>query len=111
MLLLLSPTRKCTEVGTISGVQTRLVSPRPCAVFSFLLELMIRKNVFVFLLRLFCAMAISRVCSFLQLSFFPASALVFAVGITVGTSPNGALGELRASENKRSNEDNWKHNF
>lgn len=59
-----------------------------------------RKNVFVFLLGLVCAMAISRV-KVSSIVVLPASALIFAVGFTVGFFRNGAFGEVRASGSKR----------
>ncbi|XP_047164581.1 uncharacterized protein LOC124834035 [Vigna umbellata] len=59
-----------------------------------------RKNVFVFFLGLVCAMAISRV-KVSSIVVLPASALVFAVGFTVGFLRNGAFGEVRASGSKR----------
>lgn len=67
-----------------------------------------RKNVFVFLLGLVCAMAISRV-KVSSIVVLPASALVFAVGFTVGFLRNGAFGEVRASgsgSKRREKEDN-----
>lgn len=59
-----------------------------------------RKNVFVFLLGLVCAMAISRV-KVSSIVVLPASALVFAVGFTVGFFRNGTFGEVRAGASKR----------
>ena len=59
-----------------------------------------RKNVFVFLLGLVCALAISRV-KVSSIVVLPASALVFAVGFTVGFFRNGTFGEVRASGSKR----------
>ncbi|TKY54894.1 hypothetical protein E2542_SST19308 [Spatholobus suberectus] len=69
-----------------------------------------RKNVFVFLLGLVCAMAISRV-KVSSIVVLPASALVFAVGFTVGFFRNGTFGEGRASASgskRREKEENSK---
>ncbi|KAG5039295.1 hypothetical protein AAZX31_05G009200 [Glycine max] len=71
-----------------------------------------RKNVFVFLLGLVCALAISRV-KVSSIVVLPASALVFAVGFTVGFFRNGTFGEVRASGSKRREKEensnlNWK---
>ncbi|CAL0330517.1 unnamed protein product [Lupinus luteus] len=59
-----------------------------------------RKNVFVFILGLVCAMAISRV-KVSSIVVLPASVLVFAVGFTVGFFRNGTLGDLRVGGIKR----------
>ncbi|CAJ1944436.1 unnamed protein product [Sphenostylis stenocarpa] len=59
-----------------------------------------RKTVFVFLLGLVCAMAISRV-KVSSIVVLPASALVFAVGFTVGFFKNGTFGEVRMTGSKR----------
>ncbi|KAL2338335.1 hypothetical protein Fmac_012781 [Flemingia macrophylla] len=67
-----------------------------------------RKNVFVFLLGLVCAMAISRV-KVSSIVVLPASALVFAVGFTVGFFRNGTFSEVRASSSgskRREKEEN-----
>ncbi|XP_057417384.1 uncharacterized protein LOC130711687 [Lotus japonicus] len=59
-----------------------------------------RKHVFVFLLGLVCAMAISRVkvSTFLVL---PASVLLLAVGFAAGSFQNGTFGEVRVSGSKK----------
>ncbi|KAK7264960.1 hypothetical protein RJT34_32574 [Clitoria ternatea] len=59
-----------------------------------------RKNVFVFLLGLVCAMAISRV-KVSSIVVLPASALVFAVGFTVGFFRSGTFRDVRVSGSKR----------
>ncbi|XP_061345222.1 uncharacterized protein LOC133291056 isoform X2 [Gastrolobium bilobum] len=59
-----------------------------------------RKNIFVFLLGLVCAMAISRV-KVSSILVLPASVLVFAVGFTVGFFRNGTFGDVRVSGSKR----------
>ncbi|KAG4932950.1 hypothetical protein JHK87_046952 [Glycine soja] len=59
-----------------------------------------RKNVFVFLLGLVCALAISRV-KVSSIVILPASALVFAVGFSVGFFRTGTFGEVRAGGSKR----------
>ncbi|XP_027368794.1 uncharacterized protein LOC113874780 [Abrus precatorius] len=59
-----------------------------------------RKNVFVFLFGLVCAMAISRV-KVSSIVVLPASALVFAIGFAVGFFRNGMFGDVRANGSKR----------
>ncbi|KAL1373022.1 hypothetical protein HN51_003046 [Arachis hypogaea] len=63
-----------------------------------------RKNVFVFILGLVCAMAISRV-RVSSIIVIPASALVFAVGFVVGFFRSGAFGDARISGTKRKDKD------
>ncbi|KAE9601833.1 hypothetical protein Lal_00040881 [Lupinus albus] len=72
------------------------------ALRNFLLSLGIndRKNVFVFILGLVCAMAISRV-KVSSIIVLPASVLVFAVGFTLGFFRNGTFGDFRVSGIKR----------
>lgn len=64
-----------------------------------------RKNVFVFLTGIVCAMAISRV-KVSSVLIIPSSALVFAVGYAVGFFRNGMLsfGEVRVSGSKKKDE-------
>ncbi|MED6179851.1 hypothetical protein PIB30_004906 [Stylosanthes scabra] len=63
-----------------------------------------RKNVFVFILGLVCAMAISRV-RVSSIIVLPASALVFAVGFGVGFFRSGAFADARISGTKRRDRD------
>ncbi|KAK7388727.1 hypothetical protein VNO78_23554 [Psophocarpus tetragonolobus] len=58
------------------------------------------KNVFVFLLGLVCAMAISRV-KVSSIVVLPASVLLFSAGFTIGFFRNLTFGEVRASGSKR----------
>ncbi|XP_058760618.1 uncharacterized protein LOC131633954 [Vicia villosa] len=64
-----------------------------------------RKNAFVFLMGIVCAMAISRV-RVSSVLILPASALVFAVGYSVGFFRNGvfSFGEVRVSGSNKRNE-------
>lgn len=98
----------CASTSTIYGGWDDLdgseVSGEFDALRNFLVSIGIddRKNVFVFLLGLVCAMAISRV-KVSSVLVLPASALVFAIGFTVGFFRIGTLsfGDVRASGSKK----------
>ncbi|KAJ1390204.1 Tetratricopeptide-like helical domain superfamily [Sesbania bispinosa] len=96
----------CASTSTIYGGWDDLSGSESPGEFDALRNFLVsvgiddRKNVFVFLLGLICAMAISRV-KVSSVLILPASALVFAVGFTVGFFRNGILGDVRMSGSKR----------
>ena len=63
-----------------------------------------RKYLFVFLLGLVCALAISRV-RVSSILVFPASVFVFAVGFSFGLVRGGSASEVSLSSNKRNSKD------
>ena len=63
-----------------------------------------QKQIFVFLLGLLCALAISRV-RVSSIVVFPASVLVFAVGFSFGLVRGGGIGELYHGGNKKREKD------
>ena len=93
----------CSPSSTVYGGWDEVaVAGESDSLYSFLGSVGIddRKNVFVFLLGLVCAMAISRV-RVSSIVVLPASVLVFAVGFAVGFFRSRAFGDVRVSGSKR----------